>query len=163
MRIPKRKSEEAARLKRKTDYHLTVEKIERMKKTFKRLKEIERPIAIQEMQRTAEMGDFSENAGYQDAKRRLRRINSRLLSLEDKISHAIPITVGKSDEIQIGSCVSLEIENREIEYRILGSAESNPMSGKISYSSPLGATLIGKKVGDEVSIGEKVYKIIKIK
>jgi transcription elongation factor GreA len=108
MQIPMRKAE-LARLQKQTDQHVTLEKIERMKEELVRLAK-ERPALVAEVTRTQEMGDLSENAGYQDAKYRLRRLDGRVLSLKDRIAHAIPIEEGPdaSGRIRIGSTVTIE-------------------------------------------------------
>ncbi len=161
MRVPRRKKEEEARqLKSVRDNHLTQAKIDKMKQTLDWLKTTEKPRAIKELQHTQEMGDLSENAGYQAAKRHLRRTNSRILSLEERIKNAIPIKTGKSDTIQLGSMVTL---STDFTYQILGQAEADPKNGKISHKSPLGSVLMGKRAGDMVKIGEKELKINKIK
>lgn len=165
MQLPKRKSEEWRKLNAKTDNFVTLQALERMKRQLDRLLKLDRPKAIQELQRTQEMGDLSENAGYQDAKWRLRRINGQIISLEDRIAHAVPIMsgVGANGEIRIGSSVTLKTKTSEVTYQILGSSESHPAQGKISHSSPLGSLLLGKKVGEEVLIGQNLYKILQIK
>ncbi len=163
MRIPKRKSEEDARkLKDPRDNYLTPDAIKRMEKKLKKLKGTEQKIAIKEVQRTQEMGDLSENAAYQDAKWRLRRINNQILSLTERIQDAIPIKATNSNFVHIGSNVTIKTDKDKQTYQIVGTCESNPMQGRISHSSPLGQMLIGKKIDDEVVVAETTYRIIKI-
>lgn len=164
MRVPKRRGEEEARLKRTQDDHLTPEKIEAMKRRLERLKTHERPAAIAETQRLAEMGDFSENVGYQIAKANLRRINGAMLSLEERLKTAIPIVRGSDDGVVgIGSTVTLVAEGVERSYEILGSSETDPIRGRISHLSPLGRALLGHRAGDEIPLttpaGEKIYHV----
>jgi transcription elongation factor GreA len=128
----------------------------------------ERKEAIAEVQRGAEMGDFSENVGYQIAKANLRRLNARILNLEERIKQAIPIESGtdKEGRIRIGSTVTLRTQAKEMTYQILGSQESNPAKGFISHGSPLGKLLVGKRVGDDVTLslphGETIYHILNV-
>lgn len=153
MQVPKRASEEWRIAKQApTDFHVSKDKLERMKRELKRLVEVERPVQIQEVQRTKEMGDLSENAEYQEAKWKLRRMNSRITSLEQRIAKAIPIESGADAEgrVQIGSTVSLDNGSKILYYEIVGSQETDPTRGRISHSSPLGQALIGKQVGDMV-------------
>ncbi len=168
MRIPTRRGE-LNRPRKMTDYNLTPAAIERMKRELERLKKHDQPTAIAEVQRTGAMGDFSENAAYQMAKSGLRRINNRILTLEDRINHAIPIapTSNAFGQISLGSTVVLQTKTREVTYEIVGPQETNPARGRISHVSPLGAVLIGKSVGDVVRIPTRdgqaaEYKILKV-
>ncbi len=136
-----------------------------MKDEIDRLK-AEMPEARAEVQRTGEMGDFSENAAYQMAKAKLRRMLNRITVLEEKLKVAIPIDegLGEDGKIGLGARVRLESEGREFMYEIVGEQEAEPMRGRISYLSPLGKELIGKVVGDEVEIenevSKKMFKVI---
>lgn len=114
----------------------------------------QRPIEVAEVRRLAELGDFSENAAYQMAKGNLRRINSRITTLEERLKVAIPIEEGpdESGRIRIGSSVTLEWDGRTHTFEILGSSETNPSRGRISYLSPLGAALMGRSAGDVVEV-----------
>ncbi|MBU0614084.1 GreA/GreB family elongation factor [Patescibacteria group bacterium] len=163
MRIPKRKTEEDARkLRAPQDDYMTAETIQRIKQKLERLKKIEQPKGIKEVQRTQEMGDLSENAAYQDAKWRLRRINNQILTLEDKIRNAIPIKATGLETVQIGSMVTMKTNKGQLKLQILGTAESDPSRGKISYSSPLGQALLGKKENETVTVSGAEYLIQKI-
>lgn len=168
VRIPTRKKEQDRRaLQGDEPLYLTKEKIERLKRDLKQLK-ANRPEAIKEVQRTGEMGDFSENAEYQLAKRRLRSINHRITSIEERLKVAIEIERGSPDGVvTIGSTVT--IQSRTLpesptlrSYTIVGPAESNPMQGRISYKSPLGAKLMGKKTGDSINVNNINNTIINV-
>ncbi|MFW5888556.1 MAG: GreA/GreB family elongation factor [Patescibacteria group bacterium] len=152
---------------KRPDPHITMEKYNKLKEELKELKEIERPPAIREVKRLAEMGDFSENAAYQIAKGRLRSINNRITKIKDFLSHAEIISAGKdNDKISLGSRVTLEINGEKRTYKILGSAETDPGKGIISHNSPLGKNLIGRAKGETVKVKVKdrfiEYKIIEI-
>jgi len=125
-----------------------------------------RPKAAAEVSRLAEMGDFSENVEYQLAKRRLRGINYGILKLEDKLRYAeiIPDD-GQTDVVTIGSTVTIDMDGSHKTYTILGSTETDPTRGIISHTSPLGSTLLGKKLDDSTTFGpaDKTIKIIEIK
>lgn len=164
MQVPKRKSENYPR--EKLDPHMTQQKLNELKEKLKKLK-LSHPHAAAEVQRLAKMGDFSENFAYQMAKGRLRSINQRILELEDQIKNAIIIQPNKdSGVISLGSKVTVETMGRKITFLILGSAETNPAKGIISQNSPVGAALLGCKVGDIIKIflanKEISYKILKI-
>lgn len=134
------------------DDYVTPKEIERMRKIILRLKKTDRPAAVAETQRLAEMGDFSENVGYQMAKAKLRGINERLLMLEEKLKRAIPIASGPDENgcVRIGSKVTLEENRKKWIYEILGSQETAPERGRISHLSPLGQALLGKRAGESV-------------
>lgn len=152
MRVPIRRSEILAQTKKQDDHYVTPAAIERMKNEIKRLLK-ERPALVEEVQRTAEEGDFSENAGYQAAKAALRRLNGRITWLEERLKYAIPIEDGPDDgRIRIGSTVTLTFGDREMTVQILGVQEANPSRGTISYVSPLGAALMGHAAGDTVTV-----------
>ncbi|MFA6018505.1 MAG: GreA/GreB family elongation factor [Patescibacteria group bacterium] len=153
MQLPTRKKERERLQSEDIDVYVTQEKLERMKHDLEKLETKERGEAAAEVIRTGEMGDFSENAGYQWAKSNLRRINSRILTLADKINRAIIIDEKHSDGvIRIGSTVTIQTNNNEYTYQILGSQETNPSRGKISHNSPLGQALLGHRQHEQISL-----------
>ena len=168
MRVPKRKGEELRKLK-KQDHYFTKVKIKKMEEELERLKTVEQPAASAEVQRTGEMGDFSENAAYQMAKSHLRRILNRITVLTEKLKTVIPIEegAGEDGQIRIGSHVRLECEGQIFNYQIVGEQETDPTRDRISYLSPLGKQLVGKYVEDHVEVGlestKKYYKIKEVK
>lgn len=164
MRVPKRGGD--PRLFEKKDYYLSPEKFNELEAKLERLKQ-KRPIEAQEVKRLAEMGDFSENAGYQLAKGRLRGLNQRILDLEDRLKKAEIIYPDDDiSSVKVGHLVTIASESNVKSYRILGGTETNPDKGIISHLSPLGSKLLNKKVGDKVEIGpagkERVWQIMKI-
>jgi len=163
MRVPIRRSDKVPT--EKIDTKITLEKYRSLSKTLEKLKSEIRPKESEEVKILSTTGDYSENAGYQAAKAKLRRTNNKISKIEYILNRADIIeTNPKSDEIQIGSLVKLEIDGKIKQYQILGSAETDPNKGKISYISPLGSSLLGKKIGEFVSINNlKKYKIVEIK
>lgn len=164
MQVPKRKSEENNQ--RAIDHHVTQKKFNEMTATLARLK-ASRPKLAEEVKILAQMGDFSENAAYQIAKGRLRGVNQRILEINDFLNRAIIIAHNKSiDIVELGHQVTLESKGKQKIYQILGSAETNPEQGIISHNSPLGAALLGHKLGDVIKIQlnkkDVEYKIVKI-
>ncbi len=161
MRVPIRKSDKIPG--EKIDTKITLEKYQNLQKTLKKLKEESRPIESEEVKILSTTGDYSENAGYQAAKAKLRRTNNKINKIEYILARAEIIETNKErDKVEIGSSVELEVENKIKKYQILGSAETNPSQGKISYSSPLGSILLDKKIGDTIILKDKKYKIKKI-
>lgn len=147
MRVPIRKGGKYTFLK--PDPHLTAEKFAQLQQELERLTKIVQPRAIIEVQRLAELGDFSENTAYQMAKGRLRGLNQRILDLQDHLKRAIIFAKPlDSSVVSLGSQVTVEINGRERTYQILGSSETDPAAGIISHNSPIGAALIGRRVGE---------------
>lgn len=167
MRLPTRKSEHDRLMMQQDDPHLTPRRIKELKRELIRLK-AEQPAAIAEVQHTASMGDFSENAAYQQAKHTLRRINARMLQIEETLKQAIPITSRTNDgAVTLGSTVVVEHDGKQQTFEIVGAQEANPSRGRLSHLSPLGQILIGHSISDEVTLtidaNKKTYRIIGIK
>ncbi len=148
MRVPIRKPGKYTHAA--SDRHVTAGKLQEYRNELERLFSESRPRAIAEVKRLAELGDFSENAEYQIAKGRLRGINERIDELNKAINGAIVIDSGTGNgTVQIGSRVTIVIGGKEKKYQLLGSAETDPEQGIISQASPLGAALIGRRVGQK--------------
>jgi len=125
------------------------------------------PALIAETQRTAAYGDRSDNAEYKQAKGALRHANIQVMTVMEQLNRAVLIPEGKnvSGVVQLGSTVTVESESgKKKTFQILGSHETNPGAGRISNQSPLGAALIGKKIGEIVKIklpsGVQTYRIL---
>lgn len=101
-------------------------------------------------------GDLSENAEYDEARNDQAKNEARIKELEELIENAVIIDESSVDTnvVSLGSTVKVLNQgvNAEFVYELVGSNESNPMEGKISDQSPIGAALIGKRAGDEVSV-----------
>ncbi|MEE1075408.1 MAG: transcription elongation factor GreA [Acutalibacteraceae bacterium] len=115
-------------------------------------------------------GDLSENSEYDEAKNEQAKIEARIVELEAMLKNVeiIEDVKGKAKTVVIGVTVKvLDMEyGDESEYRVVGSTEADPRSGKISDESPVGRALLGKKLGDEVIVeapgGEFKIKILEI-
>ena len=120
--------------------------------------------------RKQEQGDLSENAEYDAAKDEQRDIEARIEELEKILKNAEVFVEEEADldKVSIGCQVKiLDCEfDEELTYKIVGSTEANSLKGKISNESPVGKALLGKKVGDTVTVttpaGEFEYKILSI-
>lgn len=147
MRVPKRKPGKYAF--HKADLHFTEGKLNALKIELKNLQKVDQPEAVAEVERLRLLGDFSENAAYSMAKGKLRGINNRITSLGNQINGAVVIKPKEQfGTVQLGSLVTVEMLGKEITYKILGSAETNPLGGIISHNSPIGSALMGCKSGD---------------
>lgn len=164
MRVPYRKPGQYNYAKK--DPLITADKFEQLKNKLERLKR-NQPGAAAEVSRLAQLGDFSENVEYQLAKGRLRRINQEVQILENQIYQAKIIQSTNTGKIEIGSTVTVLVNNEHKKYTILGSEETDPSRGIISHHSPIGEALLGKKAGDVVELnagGKEVkYEIKEIK
>jgi transcription elongation factor GreA len=165
MQIPTRRAEKNHQ-KAKLDPYLTEDKFRELKAKLERMLKA-RPELAREVKRLAEMGDFSENAGYQLAKGRLRGLNQRILDLEYRLKNVEIIRPEKNTEIiRLGSRVALRQNGQEKNYQILGATESDPSAGIISHNSPLGAALLGRRAGEKIKLRinnqDREYEIIKI-
>ena len=115
-------------------------------------------------------GDLSENSEYDEAKNEQAKIEARIVEIEAMLKNIeiIEDVKGKAKSVVIGVNVKVldEEYNEEQVYRVVGSTEADPRSGKISDESPVGKALLGKKIGDEVIVeapgGEFKLKIIDI-
>jgi transcription elongation factor GreA len=134
--------------------------------TLRRLKEEDRPEVVIAIEEARAHGDLSENAEYHAAKERQGHIEAQIYDIEDRLSRAVVIDPKSlsGDKVVFGATVKLTDEDdKPITYQIVGQTEADARSGRISYSSPLGRALIGRKVGEEVEVvtpsGEKYYSI----
>ncbi len=164
MQTPYRRKE--TYVKPKPDPYLTEAKFLELKNKLERMK-ASHPALASEVKRLAEMGDFSENAGYQDAKHKLRGLNQRILELEAHLKVAVIFHPSNDIEsVKLGHKVTIETDGKEKTYTILGGSETNPTGGIISHNSPIGAALLNHKVGDIIKViindKEKIYKILNI-
>lgn len=130
---------------------------------------IERPQIVDAIEEARAHGDLSENAEYHAAKERQGQVEATISDIEDKLSRAMiidPKTLS-GDKIVFGATVTLlDEDDKPITYQIVGQPEADAKTGKISYNSPLGRALIGRKVDDEVEVtvpaGERYYLVSKI-
>jgi transcription elongation factor GreA len=130
---------------------------------------VERPQIIDAIEEARAHGDLSENAEYHAAKERQGQVEATISDLEDKLSRAMVIDPStlSGDKIVFGATVTLLDENEKpIRYQIVGQPEADAKTGKISYNSPLGRALIGRKVDEEIEVtvpsGDRYYLVSKI-
>ena len=134
------------------------------------LKVYKRKEVAQKIKEAREQGDLSENAEYDAAKDEQRDIEARIEELEKILKNAEVVGQDEvdADTVGIGSRVKLyDVEmDEEVEYTIVGSTEADALNGKISNESPVGAALIGSKVGETIVVetisGDLEFKILEI-
>lgn len=137
---------------------------------LRRLKSVERPRIIRAISEARSHGDLSENAEYHAAKEQQGYNEARVAELEEKLGRAEVIDPTKlnGDRIMFGATVTLVDEDTDEErnYQIVGDFEADVKNGRISISSPIARSLIGKTVGDTVEVntpgGGKSYEILKV-
>jgi transcription elongation factor GreA len=150
--------------------YLTPEGHDALQKELDTLVNVRRPELAQKLKEAVAEGDLKENANYHDTKEQQGLVEGRIQYLENLLRSAVIIdTNGKSDEVTIGSTVVIREEgmDEDEEYMIVGPAEADPSSGKISHESPIGKALIGRKKGDNIRVqtpaGKIIFKLRKIK
>lgn len=141
---------------------------EKLNADLRRLKD-ERPQIVDAIEEARAHGDLSENAEYHAAKERQGQIEASIADIEDKLSRAqiIDPTELSGDKVVFGATVTLlDDGEKKIRYQIVGQTEADAKTGRISYNSPLGRALIGRKVDEEVEVsvpaGDRYYVVSKI-
>ncbi|MDD5635809.1 MAG: transcription elongation factor GreA [Atribacterota bacterium] len=150
---------------------LTEEGLEKIKSELHELKTVKRKEIAEKISHAVAFGEIAENAEYRSAKNEQAFIEGRILTLEKVIENCELIDTSKNDQTVVspGSKIVVEdIKKKEkIEYTLVDYIESDPSSGKISITSPIGKAVLGRKVGDKVKIrvpaGSLNYKILNIK
>ncbi len=153
----------------------TVEKMPMLAEGYEKLNEqlkvlkAERPQIVDAIEEARAHGDLSENAEYHAAKERQGQVEASIADIEDKLSRAQIIDPRElsGDRIVFGATVTLlDEDEKTVKYQIVGQAEADAKTGRISYNSPLGRALIGKSLGDEVEVtvpaGDRWYEVNKI-
>jgi transcription elongation factor GreA len=148
---------------------LTLEGLKKLEDKLEHLKSVRRREVAERIKQAIEFGDISENSEYEDAKNEQAFIEGEILTLEKTLRNAKVIEKDESDVVAIGSTVVLkDLEfGDELEYTIVGSAEADPTDAKISNESPVGAAILGQKVGSVVEVtvpaGLLKYEIVSLK
>lgn len=149
---------------------LTYEGLKKLEEELTQLKSVKRLEIAERIKQALSFGDLSENSEYDEAKNEQAQVEGRIVVLENMLKNAKVIDEDEvsTDAVSLGSKVKLYDEEfeEEIVYSIVGSTEANPAQFKISNESPVGAALMGKKVGNtiEVSVPDGVikFKILEI-
>jgi len=151
-----------------TTKYLTKEKFKEMEQELLELKTIKRKEVAQNLEYARSLGDLSENAEYQEAREIQATIEDRIANIENTLKTAEIVREAHGDHVSMGSEVTVEKTGAKgsQKFKIVGSDEVNTDEGRISNHSPLGASLIGKKRGETVTIntpkGAVAYKIVSV-
>ena len=141
---------------------------DRLNADLKRLK-AERPTIVDAIEEARAHGDLSENAEYHAAKERQGQIEASISDIEDKLARAQVIDPKdlSGDKVVFGATVTLlDEDDKPLKYQIVGETEADATKGRISYNSPIGRALIGRKVDEEVEVsvpaGDRYYVVSNI-
>lgn len=137
------------------EVYLTSEGAEELRRELDEAINIKRPALAQKLKEAIAQGDLSENADYSDAKEQQAFLEGRIRYLENVLRSAriIEDSIGPVHRVRVGCTVTIEQKGEPPEtYTIVGAAEANPVEGRISNESPLGAALLGQSVGDKVAV-----------
>ena len=150
---------------------MTYEGVQKLEAELEYLKTVKRKEITEKIKVALGYGDLSENSEYDEAKNDQAFTEGRIIQLENMLKNAEVVDEAEipSDIVSVGSRVKVKDFDfdEEVEYTIVGSAEADPMEFKISNESPVGAGLLGKKVGEIVEIaipdGVSKFEILEIK
>jgi transcription elongation factor GreA len=131
--------------------HITAEGRAKLEEELRDLVDNRRPVIVRRVSTARQEGDLSENFAYHDARRELGLLDGRVQTIESMLRHAQVMETTVGDVVGLGSTVTVRDEFGESTYVIVGPVEADVAGGRISMVSPLGAALMGRTVGDEVS------------
>ncbi len=139
---------------KKEEILLTAEGYAELEEELNDLRVNKRAENVQAIKEARSHGDLSENSEYDAARDEQAKIEARIQELEYKLENATIIDASDKSKINVGCKVKILYveDNEEDEYTIVGSLEADPFENKISNESPIGAAIIGAKVGDVVSV-----------
>jgi len=125
-----------------------------------------RPAILVEVNKARALGDLKENGAYQANREILRETDRRITKLELMLRRSEVVEKSDTDQVQLGSKVTIEYLGKKQDYYIVGETEADPKERRVSLMSPFGKAFLGKNIGEEVRVmtpsGENVYKILKI-
>ena len=135
-----------------------------------RLKSVERPRNIQDIEEARAHGDLSENAEFHAAKERQSLLDVQIREIEDRLARAqvIDVSMLSGDKIVFGATVELVDDDTDenVVYKIVGQHEAEPKEGRISFGSPVARSLIGRRVGDLVEVrtpsGVRTFEVLDV-
>lgn len=148
--------------------YLSKARHEELKKELEFLKTVKRKEIAQDLEFAKSLGDLSENAEYHEAREAQAALEDRISQIENVLANAQIIDAHHSDKVEIGSVVHVKTSVSKVEkiYTIVGTEEADMSSGKISFKSPVGQALLGKKKGDKFKFktpaGEMEYHVVSI-
>ena len=142
--------------------------LEKLKKEYEELDKVKRPAILERLNASRKIGEFDEDSDFSQAKQELVFVDGRMSELEEIINNVVLIDEGHDNcqEVKLGCQITVKNNDQEKVFHLVGEWEANPVEAKISHQSPLGQSLLGKKVGEEVEVsapaGKVVYTVLKI-
>lgn len=148
---------------------VTAEGLAELEQEYRRLVEERRPLIVERLSEARKLGDLSENSEYDSAKDELDFTDGRIAEMKQIIDRAVVIekVCGQSSKVNLGCKVTVEFQDgKKTDFHVVGEWEANPVEKKISYRSPLGVALLGKKVGEQAEVeapaGKVIYTVVQI-
>jgi transcription elongation factor GreA len=150
--------------------YLTAEGARKLREELDQLKNVKRPDLAVRLRHAIQQGDLSENADYHAAKEEQGFLEGRIIELERLLRDTVILDESSVDggAVRLGARVTVVeqgFSDREV-FQIVGKAEANPAQGRISNESPLGQALIGRRIGETVSIaapgGVTIFRVVAI-
>ena len=129
--------------------NFTKEGLQKLKDELHYLKTTKNKEIVKLIAEAAAFGDLKENSAYHDARDKMSFLRMRIAELEGAINEAVVKEKNETDGIQIGSEIIILFDGEKQNYQMVAPSEANILQNKISYQSPLGQRLMGKKAGDE--------------
>ena len=136
------------------DEYITKEKHGELAAELKQLKTVERKIIADRLDEARSLGDLSENAEYHDTREKQSELEGKIEHIENILNTAKIVSNKKTTTVSVGSHVTLQKIGSKtlIEYEIVGSAEADMLTHKLSHESPLGKTMLGAKAKDIIKL-----------
>ncbi len=150
--------------------YMTQEGLLKLRKELEHLTKVERPSISAQIAEARDKGDLSENAEYDAAKDAQGMLEMKISQLEEKLANARIIDESKIDTESVQIMNKIKIRNKSnntvLQYMIVSETEADLKAGKLSISTPIAQALLGKKLGDKVTVrvpsGEVEYEIVEI-
>ncbi|MBV4419725.1 transcription elongation factor GreA [Clostridium tyrobutyricum] len=150
---------------------ITYEGLKKLEDELENLRTVKRREITEKIKSALSFGDLSENSEYDDAKNEQAFVEGRIVQLENMLKNVTIVDESEipSDIVSVGSIVKIKDYDfdEEVEYHIVGSAEADPINNKISNESPVGKSLLNKKIDDIIEVripdGVSRYKILSIR
>ena len=142
--------------------YLSREGLEKLKSELEHLRTVRRHDIAEQIQQSRERGGIVSNAEYEESKNELAFTEGRILTLDNIISNAVIIDEGQGgrETVEVGATIAVQDQDgRSFKYTIVGSTEADPSQGKISNVSPIGKSLLGKRIGDVTEVNVPSGKI----
>ncbi|MEZ0240787.1 MAG: transcription elongation factor GreA [Chloroflexota bacterium] len=149
----------------------TAASLERLRSELDELTRVQRPEVVARIKAARELGDLRENSEYHAARAEQSFLEGRVQTLEERLRNAVLIEepdagAGVVPVVRLGSVVTVEVAGEELTYSVVGSNDADLAAGRISTASPVGAALLGSRVGQDVQVrtprGPVAYRVISI-